>query len=334
MLKPSYFIRVLKGVSFEKFNYVLDNIKKKIGQSKIRSTFDILWCAARYGAGYYDYAYYGFYSMNGRQRDTYITRVRNKRIIDRMNDGAYIERFNDKPTFIQEFLPFLRRRILNAETASAEEFRSFLEGRSEIIAKPIRGCGGHGIEKLKTADFGTAEAMLEYIRSKRLYLLEEVVHQHPDMARLHPESVNTLRIVTDRVGDQVYVAYVLVKIGRGAHFCDNTGQGGMFCRVDEKTGKICSVATDDYFHTFSTHPDTGIEFCGYQLPMVPETIEFIKRVALSVRQIGHIGWDVAIAPDGPLVIEGNADPGVMCQFAELTPEKEGLWPYYKRILSL
>ena len=45
-------------------------------------------------------------------------------------------------------------------------------------------------------------------------MLEEPLAQHPDMAKLHPQSVNTMRIVTDRVGDTVHIAYIVLKIGR------------------------------------------------------------------------------------------------------------------------
>ena len=49
-----YITRVLRGVRFEKLNYVMGVVKQKSGHSKARTFCDILWCAARYGAGYYD----------------------------------------------------------------------------------------------------------------------------------------------------------------------------------------------------------------------------------------------------------------------------------------
>ena len=105
--------------------------------------------------------------------------------------------------------------------------------------------------------------------------------------------------------------------------------------MDEKTGKICSVATDDYFNVYETHPDTGIRSEGYQLPMVQEAVDFAKKAALVVPQICHVGWDVAVTPDGPVLIEGNDYPGTdLCQLAPHYPEKQGLWPYYKEILNI
>ena len=261
-----YITRVLRGVRFEKLNYVMGVVKQKSGHSKARTFCDILWCAARYGAGYYDYVMFGFYAMNGKQRDTYLTRVRNKKVCELMNQPGYGDEFDDKLRFNVRFADFLGRRTLNAAAATPDELSAFLQGLDCFFAKPSRGTCGNGIEKLRTAD---------------------------------------------------------------------SGQGGVICRVDEKTGKICSVATDDYFNVYETHPDTGIRFEGYQLPMVQEAVAFARKAALVVPQICHVGWDVAVTPDGPVLIEGNDYPGTdLCQLAPHYPEKQGLWPYYKEILNI
>ena len=98
-----YITRVLRGVRFEKLNYVMGVVKQKSGHSKARTFCDILWCAARYGAGYYDYVMFGFYAMNGRQRDTYLTRVRNKKVCELMNQPGYGDEFDDKLRFNVRF---------------------------------------------------------------------------------------------------------------------------------------------------------------------------------------------------------------------------------------
>ena len=330
-----YLFRVVKGMKFDTLNHMTDVVKEKCGQSKLRTLFSMGWCALRYGAGYYDYVMFGFYHMNGKQRDTYLTRVRNKKVFELMNDYTYGDEFDDKLRFNQRFAKYLHRKTLNGETATVAELEEFLKGQTCFFAKPNHGSCGQGVEKVNVGDFKDTEAILAYVHEKNLPILEHAIVQHPDMARLHPSSVNSIRIVTDIVGEEVYIAYVMVKMGRGGGCCDNTGQGGMLCRVDEKTGKIRSVATDDYFNVFDKHPDTGIVFEGYQLPMVDKAIELVKQAAWEVPQIRHVGWDVAITPEGPVIIEGNEFAGTdLCQLAPHYPEKTGLWPYYKKILNI
>lgn len=329
-----YIARVMRGMRFDRLNQMLSVVKEKSGHSKARTFCSMVWCGLRYGAGYYDYVMFGFYDMNGKQRDTYLTRVRNKKVFEVMNDYRYADEFDDKLRFDARFSSYLHRAWLDGEKATAEEFADFLRGQEAIFAKPNHGACGNGVEKLRVADFADPAAMLDYARGKKLFVLEHVLPQHPDMARLHPQSVNTMRIVTDLVGDTVYIAYIVVKIGRGGGCCDNTGQGGMLCRVDPETETICSVATDDYFNVFEKHPDTGVTFKGYRIPMLPEAIALAKQAALEIPQMRHVGWDVAITPDGPAIIEGNEYPGTdLCQLAPHTPEKQGLWVYYKKILK-
>ncbi len=333
MSKLSYLARVMSGVRLKKMNQMIDIVHDKCGQNKVKTFFDMCWCGARYGAGYYDYVMFGFYNMNGHQRDTYLTRVRNKKVIDHMNDLSYSDEFDDKLRFNQRFAKYLGRKTLNGETATLTEFTDFIAGQEAIFAKINHGDCGRGVNKLYVKDYESPAVMLDYIRRNQLVVLEQVLPQHPDMARLHPSSVNTMRILTDLVDGEVHVAYISVKMGRGDGYCDNSGQGGVLCRVDPETGKIISPATDDYFNVYDRHPDTGVEFVGYQLPMVPEAIALAKEAAHEIPQVAHVGWDMAITPTGPAIIEGNDFPGTdLCQLAPFYPEKEGLWPYYKKLL--
>lgn len=330
-----YLTRVVKGIRFDKLNRTMTLVKERSGHSKVRTFFSLLWCAARYGAGHHDYVMFGFYDMNGRQRNTYLTRIRNKKVCETLNDYTFVNEFDDKNRFNERFSEFLLRKTVNTEACTLEEFKAFLEGLDIIFAKPNHSDSGKGIEKIKVADHPDAEELLQYLRGKKLSIAEEAIRQHPDMARLHPSSVNSLRIVTDFVDDTVHVAYITVKMGRGDCFCDNNGQGGLFCRVDMQTGDICSVASDVDLRDYEKHPDTGVTFVGYRLPMIPEAIKLVKKAARVVPQMRHIGWDVAITPDGPAIIEGNEYPGTdLCQFASHYPEKCGLWPYYKKLLKL
>lgn len=335
MGKLRYLARIISGVRFDKLNRVLEKVKEKSGQSKVYTFFDILLCAAKYGAGYYDYLMFGFYDMNGRQRDTYLTRVRNKRVQDIMNDPAFSDEFDDKLRFNKTFAAYLGRKTLNGETATVEELAEFLSGQDAIFAKINHGDCGRGVEKLYVKDFPSVSDMLDYIRRNQLVVLEHALPQHEDMARLHPASVNTMRILTDLADGQVHIPYISVKMGRGGGVCDNSGQGGILCRVDTATGKICSPATDDYFNVYEKHPDTGVALRGYQLPMVAEAMAMAKEAAQIFPQVRHVGWDIAITPTGPAIIEGNDFPGTdLCQLAPFYPEKCGLWPYYKKLLGI
>ena len=73
---------------------------------------------------------------------------------------------------------------------------------------------------------------------------------------------------------------------------------------------------------FDVHPVTGTAFVGFQLPMWDEvlaTVRSIARKAYLLPQCHYLGWDVALTPDGPAVIEGNWQQG--CDIIEYGGQK-------------
>ena len=53
------------------------------------------------------------------------------------------------------------------------------------------------------------------------------------------------------------------------------------------------------------HPFTSLVFEDYQIPFWKEANELVLSAHSFLPDIPTIGWDVAITPDGPILIEGN-----------------------------
>jgi hypothetical protein len=53
---------------------------------------------------------------------------------------------------------------------------------------------------------------------------------------------------------------------------------------------------------YQGHPDTGVRFEGHAVPFYEEAVALCRRFL--------IGWDVAITPRGPLILEPNLFPGL------------------------
>ena len=60
---------------------------------------------------------------------------------------------------------------------------------------------------------------------------------------------------------------------------------------------------------FANHPKSNIKIDGFKIPYFDEVKEMVKKAALESDKILVVGWDVAITPSGPLIIEGNRRPG-------------------------
>ena len=61
-----YYLRVLSGMSFEKFSEVLERTHKFSGKNKLWLTLDMIHCARKFGAGYYDYLTFGFWDLSSK----------------------------------------------------------------------------------------------------------------------------------------------------------------------------------------------------------------------------------------------------------------------------
>ena len=140
------------------------------------------------------------------------------------------------------------------------------------------------------------------------YLFQERLQQHPDMAALHPASVNTVRLITFHDND-VELFSAAQRIGAHNMQVDNWAAGGLVTRINPQTGQL---EGDAYFRPghgtrTPTHSDTGIAFHGYRIPYFYEAVTLVKQAHRHIPDIYSVGWDVAITPKGPVIIEGNDD---------------------------
>ncbi len=332
----NYYLKVLSGMRFKKMFKVIDDVHHKTKKAKIVIFFDMINCMIRYGAGYYDYNIFAFYNMNHKQRKTYITRLKNKKLIMYCNDQSYSHIFNNKNEFNKVYKKYLNRDYLDLENVTLEQFKEFMKDKDIIFAKPNVGESGKGIEKLYKKDFKDLKEMFNYItdKNKNFGIIEELIVQHEALNKLYPLAINSLRIVTIVVDGKAHVVYVVSKSGNKGKFVDNMENDGLCCPVDTEKGEICNVAHTSKLITYDTHPYTNVKLIGYKIPYIKEAMELVKKAALEVPQVKYVGWDVFIGEDGPGIIEGNDYPGYdFWQLPEHTPDKIGLVPYYENLIK-
>lgn len=335
MSQLGYIYRILRGSSFKRLASVINRVHEKSGQNRIFTFFDMLWCAARYGAGYHDYLIFAFWDMNSRQRDTYMTRVRNKRLIQLLNDTKFDYIFTRKNCFNKRFCSYLHRDYRDLAELDFEGFAAFMEDKDIIFAKPNIGESGKGIQKLAKSTFPDLEEMYRYVidPANNFGVIEQQLVQHPDLNTLYPLSINSYRIVTLVANGEAHCVYAVSKSGNEGKFVDNMENSGLCCPIDQDTGKISGCAHTSALINYDIHPYTGVTLVGFQLPYVKEAIELAKKAAFEVPEIRYVGWDVCITPDGPAIIEGNVYPGYdFWQLPEHTPDKIGLYPYYQKLV--
>jgi hypothetical protein len=56
------------------------------------------------------------------------------------------------------------------------------------------------------------------------------------------------------------------------------------------------------------HPKTGAPVAGRAIAHWPDLVALAVRAHRTFSGRMIIGWDLALTPDGPMIIEGNSDP--------------------------
>lgn len=215
-------------------------------------------------------------------------------------------------------------------------FADFIKDREDFFAKEVDSFGGQGVSRVFVEEYPDASALYHQLRGRGQYLVEETIRQHPEMERLHPGSINTLRVVTLLTNGEPYVMYALIRVGGKGQCIDNICSGGMYAPVDENGMVFHDAFCELEERFYACHAESGVPFVGFQVPCFHEAVMLVKRAALVVPQVGYIGWDVAIGVDGPLLIEGNVIPGYdMCQnYCHLKKRGEGILPRFEKVMGM
>lgn len=157
-----------------------------------------------------------------------------------------------------------------------------MQDKDEIICKPDDASCGVGVEKLKKADYATLDAMYEDLKKKGADVIEEVVIQHPDMNRINPGSVNTIRVYTVLSDGVSNVVYACIRMGNSDRPVDNINAGGMYSPIDLETGKIACAACDKQRIVYERHPRSGCLLKGYQIPYWDKVMDICREAAHKV----------------------------------------------------
>jgi hypothetical protein len=159
------------------------------------------------------------------------------------------------------------------------------------------------------------------------WLIEEYLPQHPEIAEINPSSVNTLRVWVIERDDGFHAYYAALRIGRAGSQVDNTTSGGFACVVNPSTGCLEEgLDLHNPFHPIARHPDTGVSLEGRRVPFWPEVLELGSKALSVFPEMRFAGLDIAIAPDGPVVIELNVAPDRLSAVRWDVPHKDFFEP--------
>ena len=269
---------------------------------------DALRCSVRHGASPENYYVLRFYELDEKQRGRFLTSGRSKAVdaaLNRRATGKDKLLIGRKELFNEGFRGLVRRDFLYVPKHDFEALKAFLRRHEQFMLKPTGGTMGRGIERLNAADVKPDE-LYERCREQKL-LLEEVIRQHPALDAVNPSCVNTVRINAARGLDgKVRLIGACLKCGGAGAVTDNFHTGGVAYPLELETGKVTGPGrTNVDIKDCERHPGTDFTMPGFTVPCWQEVKACVMQGMDRVPSLGYVGWDVAVTPQGPELIEGN-----------------------------
>lgn len=285
-----------------------------------------------------------FYSRNGLWSEKYIpTSIYNTEILWRLNKFHFRYAYADKGVYDSVFHDINRPRTIvknvngyfydgqHQHPMSEAEAVERCSNLKEAIIKPtLGGTWGVGVKLIQSSNgivMDTNCSVKDLFASyKQCYIVQERLEQHPDLAKLNPTSLNTIRVMSYHRGDEVIILYAVIRIGRKGQIIDNETAGGIKADIDLQTGCINGCAMGSPTEGRMPSTDVGTPIDGYQIPCFDKVLETVKEMHLRVPYFNLIGWDMSVDTDGkPTLIEWNSAPqlsqvGHGPAFGDLTEE--------------
>ncbi len=266
---------------------------------------------------------------------------RNLEYIQQENPRAFYGRADDKVTAKKRLeaagLPTPETLHVVARRDEIDGVLDQLIARGEGFAiKPGRGFGGSGVlvvrrsgdhyarpggsvvdrETLKLHITSILAGMFSLDHIDDVALIEALVHETPELARVHGDAgVSDLRLIVHR-GRVVMGMLRMACLSSGG--TANLHQGGLGLGIDLTSGRTTHAIQHD--HPITHHPDTQLPLHDLAVPAFERAVE-IAAPLNDVFEMNYLGVDIVFDVErGPLVLEVNVRPGLAIQLAN----REGL----------
>jgi hypothetical protein len=176
----------------------------------------------------------------------------------------------------------------------------------ELFAKPLAGKGGRGAER-----WDSLTGLVERAGGRSLLVQPRLVN-HPELADLALDALATCRLITitDEAGEPEPVIATFRMPAVAGVIVDNMHRGGLAAPVEIATGVLGAGSGYAVGDPVTRHPVSGGPIEGRKLPLWDEVLALAGRAHRAFAPRLLVGWDIAIGPAGPVLVEGNEQPGV------------------------
>lgn len=253
-----------------------------------------------------DYFELTFYKKTKTEKEEYLNTNEQRDFayaIDDVNRGV---KFTYKSTLYSLFKKQMGRSQLFTGNMTKDDFMDFVKENNIFLFKPDFSWCGKGIRKIDISNYDNLHILYDELK-REAGVLDEIIVQHSEMCQLNPDTLNSIRIFSIKINNEVRILAAALRIGRKNVVVDNYSAGGIVCSIDINTGKTIDLGEDMFGKRYEKHPDSNLELVDFKIPNWDKAIELVTEAAM-ISPINYVGWDIAILENGCLLIEGNFNP--------------------------
>ena len=183
-----------------------------------------------------------------------------------------------------------------------------LQQKGDLFIKPsIYTSAGVGIKKFAPKECTEDDICELFTETGKNFIVQEKIRQHPELAKLNPDSVSTIRVTSLFLDGEVYISNIMIRVGP---------PGASHVAVDG--GYSVAVLDDGRLYT-RAYRDKGAWVSGAEEGLYDDSIRVpgLEKIRAAVMRLHPlipyfkwIGWDFSVDEEGdPVMIEFNNSPG-------------------------
>lgn len=302
-----------------------ETIAKNMPHATNKELEDMLYCCIyeywAYGNSVDEEFYYDFIHKRHEDKIKYMTMRWRLKYIWHINRREDEHTLTDKMEAYELLKDYYGREMIQISGDRTKEFSyfsDFVKRNTSFVVKPKSLSCGVGVFRVDSSDWSSIDSLYDDLVNnvseyeeqttwggKQTVVLEEIIEQADVLKRIHPDSVNGVRVTTVRVNDEVVLYHPWLKIGAGGAFVTSAVFGAMDACINPDTGIVETKGFKENGEKYQFHPDTGIEILGFQISRWDELVSMAKELAMKFNTIRYIGWDFVLTNAGWKIMEAN-----------------------------
>ena len=318
-------------------------VGQQVGKGRLIQFGELLWYGVWHKLWPWEYYQYGLYAADNPGRIADYLLIHEIPSLSWHLNGAGItthirEIVADKSVFarfcVLHDLPSVPVLWSEKAESAGKEQDLLPDPQCSVFIKPNRGARGEGAMLWRYQGAGayqcqpdgravTWEGLLHSFPQRPQnagWLIQPCLENHPELAGLSANALSSLRILTalrpDGGTEAIAATFRMPYREEQIHSTDSLNSP-----VAMITGELgCAFRIDPLCQGYRQHPLTGEMIKGRILPDWPQALNLVLKAHACLQGYVFLGWDVALTPDGPLLLEANAGwDMVLMQFPQRTP---------------